>query len=61
MGWGTHEKTLPPGAHVHRAGPMNQICLARPGCQTWGGRGCRAARSWAWSSATARPSQSPTG
>ncbi|HEV3400820.1 MAG TPA: saccharopine dehydrogenase C-terminal domain-containing protein [Acidimicrobiales bacterium] len=39
MGWGTHEKTLPPGAHVHRSGPLNQICLARPGCHTW-------VRSW---------------
>jgi len=39
MGWGTHERTLPPGAHVHDDGPRNQICLARPGCHTW-------VRSW---------------
>ena len=39
MGWGTHERTLPPGAHVHAEGPRNQICLARPGCRTW-------VRSW---------------
>jgi homospermidine synthase len=39
MGWGTHEKLLPPKAHVHRSGPGNQICLANFGCQTW-------VRSW---------------
>jgi len=39
MGWGTHEKHLPPGAHVHSRGPKNQICLAHPGCRTW-------VRSW---------------
>jgi homospermidine synthase len=39
MGWGTHERTLPPLAHVHEEGPRNQICLARPGCRTW-------VRSW---------------
>jgi homospermidine synthase len=39
MGWGTHERTLPPGAHLHEQGPRNQICLARPGCRTW-------VRSW---------------
>ena len=39
MGWGTHEKTLPPKAHVHRSGPGNQICLANFGCRTW-------VRSW---------------
>jgi homospermidine synthase len=39
MGWGTHEKCLPPLAHVHRSGPGNQICLANFGCRTW-------VRSW---------------
>ena len=39
LGWGTHERTLPPGAHTHGEGPRNQICLARPGCRTW-------VRSW---------------
>lgn len=30
MGWGTHEKTLPPLALVHEGeGPLNQICLAQ--------------------------------
>ena len=36
MGWGTHERRLPPGAFVHTGdGPNNQICLARPGMTTW--------------------------
>lgn len=39
MGWGTHERELPPGAQTHDHGPRNQICLARPGCRTW-------VRSW---------------
>lgn len=39
MGWGTHEKNLPPLAHVHLNGPGNQICLASYGCRTW-------VRSW---------------
>jgi homospermidine synthase len=39
MGWGTHERSMPAGAHVHREGPRNQICLSRPGCRTW-------VRSW---------------
>jgi homospermidine synthase len=34
MGWGTHERTLPAGAHVHSSGPGNQICLAQMGCKT---------------------------
>lgn len=29
MGWGTHEKTLPPLALEHASGPRNQICLAQ--------------------------------
>jgi len=41
MGWGTHEQTLPPNAFVHTGeGPCNQICIARPGMETW-------VRSWA--------------
>jgi homospermidine synthase len=40
MGWGTHERQLPPNAFVHAGeGPCNQICLARPGIETW-------VRSW---------------
>ena len=40
LGWGTHEKRLPPNGHVHHGfGPCNQICIARPGMETW-------VRSW---------------
>jgi len=39
MGWGTHERKLPPGAQVHSYGPGNQICLAQMGMNTW-------VRSW---------------
>ena len=40
IGWGTHEKRLPPNACVHAGeGPRNQICLAQPGIETW-------VRSW---------------
>ncbi len=39
MGWGTHEKWLPPLAFCHESGPSNQICLARMGMNTW-------VRSW---------------
>lgn len=40
LGWGTHERRLPEGAHVHAdSGPRNQICIARPGMETW-------VRSW---------------
>lgn len=35
MGWGTHEKKLPPLAYQHSDGPRNQICLARMGINTW--------------------------
>jgi homospermidine synthase len=35
MGWGTHEKELPPYAVEHQSGPKNQICLARMGINTW--------------------------
>ncbi len=35
MGWGTHEKQLPPLAYHHHKGPRNQICLARMGINTW--------------------------
>ena len=35
MGWGTHEKQLPPYAYEHKEGPRNQICLARMGINTW--------------------------
>lgn len=35
MGWGTHEKELPPLAYQHPDGPHNQICLARMGMNTW--------------------------
>lgn len=39
LGWGTHEKELPPLAFEHTEGPRNQICLARMGMNTW-------VRSW---------------
>ena len=39
MGWGTHEKELPPLAHVPTYGPKNQIFLAQMGMNTW-------VRSW---------------
>jgi homospermidine synthase len=39
MGWGTHEKELPPRAFEHQDGPRNQICLAQMGINTW-------VRSW---------------
>lgn len=39
IGWGTHERRLPPGAHTHRHGPLNQICMERFGINTW-------VRSW---------------
>lgn len=40
LGWGTHERRLPPNAWVHTGeGPCNQICIARPGMETW-------VRSW---------------
>lgn len=39
MGWGTHERSLPAGAHTHDYGPRSQICLAQPGMNTW-------VRSW---------------
>jgi homospermidine synthase len=35
LGWGTHEKELPPLACEHATGPKNQICLARMGIETW--------------------------
>src|ERR1051325_821847 len=35
LGWGTHEKELPPLAFTHKNGPKNQICLARMGINTW--------------------------
>ena len=35
MGWGTHEKELPPLAYEHPDGPKNQICLARMGINTY--------------------------
>ncbi len=35
LGWGTHEKDLPPLAYEHQEGPRNQICLARMGINTW--------------------------
>ncbi len=40
LGWGTHERRLPPLAWEHTDdGPRNQICLARPGIDTY-------VRSW---------------
>ena len=34
LGWGTHEKALPPDAGEHDQGPGNAIYLRRPGGQT---------------------------
>jgi homospermidine synthase len=34
MGWGTHERRLPPGAQTFRYGPGNQICLSQMGINT---------------------------
>ncbi|MDD5086083.1 MAG: saccharopine dehydrogenase C-terminal domain-containing protein [Candidatus Omnitrophica bacterium] len=39
MGWGTHEKKLPPLANVPEYGPKNQIFLSQMGMNTW-------VRSW---------------
>ncbi|MDD5225812.1 MAG: saccharopine dehydrogenase C-terminal domain-containing protein [Candidatus Omnitrophica bacterium] len=39
LGWGTHERRLPPGAHQHKSGPKNQICMSSLGMNTW-------VRSW---------------
>ncbi|NLX55238.1 MAG: homospermidine synthase [Planctomycetaceae bacterium] len=39
LGWGTHEKTLPPFSIVPRSGPCNQIILPQMGLNTW-------VRSW---------------
>ncbi|MCX7416083.1 MAG: saccharopine dehydrogenase NADP-binding domain-containing protein [Planctomycetia bacterium] len=35
MGWGTHEKELPPFAYQHSDGPKSQICMARMGMNTF--------------------------
>jgi homospermidine synthase len=35
LGWGTHEKELPPFAYEHSDGPKSQICLARMGINTF--------------------------
>jgi len=34
MGWGTHEKALPPDGFLHDTGPCNQACLKRYGIDT---------------------------
>jgi len=39
LGWGTHEKALPPNGYAHESGPQNQICIAQPGATVW-------VRSW---------------
>ena len=40
LGWGTHERQMPPNSFAHSGeGPCNQICIARPGMETW-------VRSW---------------
>jgi homospermidine synthase len=39
LGWGTHERSLPVGAHSYDYGPRSQICLSQPGMDTW-------VRSW---------------
>ena len=39
MGWGTHERALPPGGLEFSEGPRNAICLCAMGVNTW-------VRSW---------------
>ena len=39
LGWGTHERRLPPDAYLHQYGPSNQIALGRMGMDTF-------VRSW---------------
>jgi homospermidine synthase len=39
LGWGTHEKLMPPNGYAHKDGPRNQIAIAQPGASTW-------VRSW---------------
>ncbi|GAC1306598.1 MAG: saccharopine dehydrogenase NADP-binding domain-containing protein [Acidimicrobiales bacterium] len=39
LGWGTHERSLPPFGYEHESGPRNQICIARMGISTY-------VRSW---------------
>jgi homospermidine synthase len=39
MGWGTHERELPPYAYMPKYGPRNQIFLPQMGMNTW-------VRSW---------------
>ena len=39
MGWGTHERSLPPGGLEFSEGPRNAICLSEMGINTW-------VRSW---------------
>jgi homospermidine synthase len=34
MGWGTHERTLPPGGYEFQDGPRNAICLSSLGVNT---------------------------
>jgi homospermidine synthase len=34
LGWGTHERRMPPGAYVHQYGPSNQLALASMGMDT---------------------------
>ena len=34
LGWGTHERRLPPDAYVHQDGPSNQLALGRMGLDT---------------------------
>ena len=61
MGWGTHERRLPPNAFVHSGeGPCNQICIARPGIETWVRSWVPSARSAGWWCATARASPCPS-
>jgi len=34
LGWGSHEKELPPGAHTFETGCKSAIYLSKPGCET---------------------------
>ena len=35
VGWGTHERRLPPGAREHSSGPRNAIYCPRPAGRAW--------------------------
>jgi homospermidine synthase len=60
MGWGTHEKKLPPLAYEHKDGPATRSASRAWASTPGSAPGCRTIASTAWSCATARRSRSPT-